>query len=103
MKRTPPYDKGGRLLDLMDTAIFDFIIGNADRHHYEVFEGQPDSMVLLLDNAKSFGNPELDDMSILAPIQQCCLLRKTTFERLISVLMLASLQDFIFVFLVNNS
>ena len=81
VKRTPPYDKGGRLLDLMDTAIFDFIIGNADRHHYEVFEGQPDSMVLLLDNAKSFGNPELDDMSILAPIQQCCLLRKTTFER----------------------
>ena len=25
---SPPYDKGPRLLDIMDTAIFDFIIGN---------------------------------------------------------------------------
>ena len=65
----------------MDTAIFDFIIGNADRHHYEVFAEQPDSMILLLDNAKSFGNPEHDEMSILKPITQCCLLRKSTFER----------------------
>ena len=81
VKRNAPYDKGPRLLDLMDTAIFDFIIGNADRHHYEVFAEQPDSMVLLLDNAKSFGNPEHDEMSILAPINQCCLLRKSTFER----------------------
>ena len=81
MKKSPPYDKGPRLLDLMDTAIFDFIIGNADRHHYEVFAEQPDSMVLLLDNAKSFGNPEHDEMSILKPITQCCLLRKSTFER----------------------
>jgi len=82
VKKSPPYDKGPRLLDLMDTAIFDFIIGNADRHHYEVFAEQPDSMVLLLDNAKSFGNPEHDEMSILKPITQCCLLRKSTFERL---------------------
>lgn len=81
VKKSPPYDKGPRLLDLMDTAIFDFIIGNADRHHYEVFAEQPDSMVLLLDNAKSFGNPEHDEMSILKPITQCCLLRKSTFER----------------------
>jgi len=82
VKKSPPYDKGPRLLDLMDTAIFDFIIGNADRHHYEVFAEQPDSMVLLLDNAKSFGNPEHDELSILAPITQCCLLRKSTFDRL---------------------
>lgn len=25
--KTPPYDSGPRLLDIMDTAIFDFLIG----------------------------------------------------------------------------
>lgn len=73
------------MLDLMDTAVFDFIIGNADRHHYEVFADQSDSMVLQLDNAKSFGNPHHDELSILAPISQCCLLRKSTFERLVEL------------------
>ena len=85
VKRTSPYDKGVRLLDLMDTAVFDFMIGNADRHHYEIFSDQPDSMVLLLDNAKSFGNPHHDEMSILSPLSQCCLLRKATFERLVEL------------------
>lgn len=33
-----PYDKGRRLLDLMDMAVFDFLMGNMDRHHYEIFD-----------------------------------------------------------------
>jgi hypothetical protein len=43
---------GPRLLDLIDAAIFDFLIDNGDRHHYEVFENVTNSMVLLLDNGK---------------------------------------------------
>jgi hypothetical protein len=82
---TAPYDKGPRLLDLMDTTVFDFMIGNADRHHYEIFAKKPDPMVLLLDNAKSFGNPHHDELSILAPLKQCCLLRKSTFDRLVEL------------------
>lgn len=63
-----------RLLDLMDTSIFDFLIGNGDRHHYEVFKNEGnDAMVLLLDNAKAFGNYTQDDLSILAPLRQCCM------------------------------
>lgn len=34
----PPYDEGRRLLDLMDMAVYDFLIGNMDRHHYETFK-----------------------------------------------------------------
>jgi len=43
---------GPRLLDLIDAAIFDFLIDNGDRHHYDVFENVTNSMVLLLDNGK---------------------------------------------------
>lgn len=73
---------GVRLLDIIDTAIFDYLIGNADRHHYEIFQYLPDSMLIMLDNGKSFGNPYHDERSILAPLYQCCLLRWATFERL---------------------
>ncbi|XP_031574377.1 glycosaminoglycan xylosylkinase-like isoform X2 [Actinia tenebrosa] len=68
-----PYDEGPRLLDIIDTAIFDFIIGNADRHHYETLKkGDEDGVLVHLDNAKSFGNPKVDEISILAPLYQCC-------------------------------
>ena len=75
----PPYNDGSRLLDLMDTAIFDFLIGNADRHHYEYIKSAKTTMVVHLDNGKSFGNPYRDEMSILAPLKQCCMLRHSTF------------------------
>jgi len=43
---------GPRLLDLIDAAVFDFLIDNGDRHHYDIFENVTNSMVLLLDNGK---------------------------------------------------
>ncbi|XP_035685479.1 glycosaminoglycan xylosylkinase-like [Branchiostoma floridae] len=83
VKQTPPYSSGPRLLDILDAAIFDYLIGNADRHHYETFEKDGDKgMLLLLDNAKSFGNPNYDERTILAPIYQCCKLRSSTWERM---------------------
>ncbi|XP_073499435.1 glycosaminoglycan xylosylkinase [Phyllobates terribilis] len=83
VKKTPPYDAGPRLLDIIDTAIFDYLIGNADRHHYESFQDDEGaSMLILLDNAKSFGNPSMDERSILAPLYQCCIVRVSTWNRL---------------------
>jgi len=67
---------------LIDVAIFDFLIGNADRHHYEVFKDVPNSCVLLIDNGKSFGNPYVDELTILAPLYNCCVIRKSTYQRL---------------------
>ncbi|RWS14916.1 glycosaminoglycan xylosylkinase-like protein [Dinothrombium tinctorium] len=71
------------LLNFVDVAIFDYLIGNADRHHYEMFKDVPNSPVLLIDNGKSFGNPFLDEFTILAPLFQCCVIRKSTYELLL--------------------
>lgn len=58
-----------RLLDLIDVAIFDYLLQNGDRHHYETREER----VILIDNGKAFGNPNKDHLDILAPLYQCCL------------------------------
>ncbi|VVC33924.1 FAM20, C-terminal [Cinara cedri] len=70
-----------RILDFIDIAMFDFIIGNGDRHLYEVMERFNNS-ILLIDNGKSFGNPYEDNIDILAPLYQCCLIRQKTWDRL---------------------
>uniref|UniRef100_A0AAG5DW03 FAM20 C-terminal domain-containing protein n=1 Tax=Anopheles atroparvus TaxID=41427 RepID=A0AAG5DW03_ANOAO len=67
------------LLDLIDAALFDFLIQNGDRHHYETRDGR----LLLLDNGKGFGNPYVDHMDILAPLYQCCVIRRATWDRLL--------------------
>lgn len=38
VKEVHPYNEGRRLLDIMDMAVFDFLMGNMDRHHYETFK-----------------------------------------------------------------
>lgn len=68
-----------QLLDLIDGAIFDFLIQNGDRHHYET----RDDRLMLLDNGKGFGNPHKDYTDILAPLYQCCTVRRATYERLL--------------------
>ncbi|VVC89043.1 unnamed protein product [Leptidea sinapis] len=74
VRTTPPYDSGRRLLDLMDMSIFDFLTGNMDRHHYETFKmfGN-ETFTLHLDQGRAFGKAFHDELSILAPLLQCCL------------------------------
>lgn len=40
------------LLDLIDIAIFDFLISNGDRHHYELVRILKKTRVLIIDNGK---------------------------------------------------
>ncbi|KAM8825092.1 extracellular serine/threonine protein kinase FAM20C [Synchiropus picturatus] len=83
VKQTPPYDRGTRLLDVMDMTIFDFLMGNMDRHHYETFEKfGNDTFIIHLDNGRGFGKHSHDEMSILVPLNQCCRIRKSTYLRL---------------------
>ncbi|XP_028935372.1 extracellular serine/threonine protein kinase FAM20C-like [Ornithorhynchus anatinus] len=83
VRQTPPYDKGSRLLNLIDMTILDFLMGNLDRHHYETFEKFGNETFLLhLDNGRGFGRHSHDEFSILAPLEQCCRIKKSTFVRL---------------------
>ncbi|KAM9844007.1 extracellular serine/threonine protein kinase FAM20C-like [Aulostomus maculatus] len=83
VKQTPPYNQGTRLVDLIDMAILDFLMSNMDRHHYETFEKFGNKTFLLhLDNGRAFGRHSRDELSILAPLQQCCRIRRSTLLRL---------------------
>ncbi|XP_019732937.1 extracellular serine/threonine protein kinase FAM20C-like [Hippocampus comes] len=83
VKQTPPYNHGTRLVDVIDMAILDFLMGNMDRHHYETFEKFGNETFLLhLDNGRAFGRHSQDELSILAPLQQCCRIRRSTLLRL---------------------
>jgi len=84
VKRQSPYNEGRRLLDLMDMAVLDFLIGNMDRHHYETFKVfENESFCLHLDHGRGFGLPRHDEMSILAPLVQCCEIRASTLRQLV--------------------
>lgn len=79
----PPFNKGRRLVDLMDMAVFDFLTGNMDRHHYDTFrEFGNDTFPLHLDNGRAFGKSHHDELTILAPVYQCCLIRYSTLLKL---------------------
>uniref|UniRef100_A0A674AV05 Family with sequence similarity 20 member C, like n=1 Tax=Salmo trutta TaxID=8032 RepID=A0A674AV05_SALTR len=81
--KTPPYNKGTRLVDLIDMTILDFLMGNMDRHHYETFEKFGNNTFLLhLDNGKAFGRHSTDEPSILTPLEQCCRIRRSTLLHL---------------------
>ncbi|XP_052646189.1 extracellular serine/threonine protein kinase FAM20C-like isoform X2 [Harpia harpyja] len=83
VRETPPYDRGHRLLDLIDMTVLDFLMGNMDRHHYETFEKfGNDTFLLHLDNGRGFGTHSRDEPSILAPLRQCCSIKKSTYLRL---------------------
>ncbi|XP_075035748.1 extracellular serine/threonine protein kinase FAM20C [Mixophyes fleayi] len=83
VKQTPPYDSGTRLLDVIDMTVFDFLMGNMDRHHYETFEKfGNETFIIHLDNGRGFGKYSHDELSILVPLNQCCRIKKTTYLRL---------------------
>ncbi|XP_055266485.1 extracellular serine/threonine protein kinase FAM20C [Moschus berezovskii] len=83
VRQTPPYDSSPRILDVMDMTIFDFLMGNMDRHHYETFEKfGNETFIIHLDNGRGFGKHSHDELSILAPLQQCCRIRRSTYLRL---------------------
>lgn len=84
VRQMAPYDQGRRLLDLIDMAIFDFLAGNMDRHHYETFLAfGNETFTIHLDHGRGFGKPFHDEISILAPLLQCCEIRASTLKTLL--------------------
>ncbi|XP_046937566.1 pseudokinase FAM20A [Lynx rufus] len=83
VKQIYPYNSSRRLLNIIDMAIFDFLIGNMDRHHYEMFtKFGDDGFLIHLDNARGFGRHSQDELSILSPLSQCCRIKRKTLSHL---------------------
>lgn len=71
------------LSDNISITHFSFII---NYHHsfvylYRVFGN--DTFPIHLDHGRGFGRPFHDELSILAPVLQCCMLRASTLETLL--------------------
>ena len=61
----PEYVEGPRLLDIIDTALLDFLVGNADRHHYETMGATWAAKMLMLDNGKRYTTPGMKGFYLL--------------------------------------
>jgi len=84
VKQIAPYNRGRRLLDVMDMAVLDFLMGNMDRHHYETLKPFGNyTYPLHLDHGRGFGRSKHDELTILAPLYQCCMIRSTTLQKLL--------------------
>lgn len=68
VRNTPPYNDQRLLLQLIDTCIFDFLMGNMDRHHYETFSAFKEPFVIHLDHGRGFGRPFHDECKYLTYI-----------------------------------
>uniref|UniRef100_W5KLK3 FAM20C golgi associated secretory pathway kinase n=1 Tax=Astyanax mexicanus TaxID=7994 RepID=W5KLK3_ASTMX len=80
VKQTPPYDRGTRLLDIMDMTIFDFLMGNMDRHHYETFEKfGNETFIIHLDNGRGTLSPLIGQSYCLTREQEST---RSTYLRL---------------------
>ncbi|KTG37732.1 hypothetical protein cypCar_00032576 [Cyprinus carpio] len=67
VKKLYPYNSGNRLLNIIDMAIFDFLTGNMDRHHYEIFtKFGDDGFLLHVDNARGIKRSTLFRLKLLA-------------------------------------
>ncbi|XP_055300430.1 extracellular serine/threonine protein CG31145-like [Sitodiplosis mosellana] len=80
------YTEGRLLLELIDMSIFDFLIGNMDRQNFQTFDvfGN-DTFTLHYDHGHAFGKAFHDELKILAPLLQCCLIRSSTLQSLLDV------------------
>nr|XP_027220604.1 glycosaminoglycan xylosylkinase-like [Penaeus vannamei] len=76
-------NQGARILDLSGAAVLDYLTQNVDRHHAAYVKGEKNSSLVTLDNGKSFADPNTDYMDIMAPVLQCCRIRRGLHARLL--------------------
>ncbi|XP_047475613.1 glycosaminoglycan xylosylkinase-like [Penaeus chinensis] len=76
-------EQPSKILDFIDESVFDFLIQNGIRYHAVYVQDAPNSSLVPMDNGKSLGDPRVDHMDLLAPLLQCCRIRRATYDRLV--------------------
>ncbi|XP_052260131.1 extracellular serine/threonine protein CG31145-like isoform X2 [Dreissena polymorpha] len=88
VRQDDPYNNGKILLDMIDSHTFDFLSGNKDRHSFATFKEWGNyTFPIMYDNGRGFGRQTYDAMSILAPLTQCCIIRKSTLLKYLKLYM----------------
>lgn len=79
--------KNDLFLYFMEIAVFDHLMLNYDRHHFKTIYVNRAKEIgfALFDNGKGFGNPYKDDISLLAPITQCCRFRRSLYQKVLTL------------------
>lgn len=86
VRNESPYNNGKLLLDMIDSHTFDFLTGNKDRHSFATFKEFGNyTFPIMYDNGRGFGRQSYDAMSILAPLRQCCIIRKSTLLKYVKL------------------
>ncbi|ESN90529.1 hypothetical protein HELRODRAFT_108618, partial [Helobdella robusta] len=82
-----PYEEVGMYLDLFDFSVLDTLMYHFDTKHYTVDDGSSaHGLTVRLDHGRAFCAYDKHEKHIfLAPVYQCCTLRKSTYENLLKL------------------
>ena len=86
IRQEDPYTVETFYLDLFDFAVIDMILYHFDTKHYVVNDDTPArGLTVRLDHGRALCRYDSDEERVfLAPLAQCCTLRKSTYQRLIA-------------------
>ncbi|CAH1799751.1 unnamed protein product [Owenia fusiformis] len=82
--KIPPYGNPEYFRDLFDFAVFDYLTYHYDTKHYTIADhSEAHGLTVRLDHGRTFCVHRKDeDQVFLAPIYQCCTIRRKLFEKL---------------------
>ena len=84
-RRKPPYNNDYNFLYILDMAVQDFLTQSKNSKHNVMYLDNSNTDYINLDIDKGKGFCSYDDDLLLAPIYQCCKIRKTVYETLVNL------------------
>lgn len=85
IRKIEPYEQDYYYYDIFDFAVLDTLMYHFDSKHYAIDDkSKAEGLTIRLDHGRAFCAYDRDDEQIfMAPITQCCTLRKSTYNKLV--------------------